>query len=396
MKYFLIAGEASGDLHASHLMSSLLKRDSEAQFRYFGGDNMRAVGGTMLRHYSTLAYMGFIEVIKHLPEILRGRSQCKDAIREFQPDVVILVDYPGFNLNIAAWVHKNMPRTKVVYYISPKIWAWKEYRIKQIRKNVDKMLCILPFEVEWYRQRGMEVEYVGNPTVDELSEVLSDPFDRDSFCQHHGCNANQNIIAILPGSRKAEVLGNLPIMLEALTTISCHQLIVCGAPGLNAGFYDEIIRRHQMVPPVRVVFGETYQVLRAAELAVVTSGTATLETAYIGCPQVVCYQLGGGKLFYNIMRYLLRHIRYVSLVNLILEGLPSPNRLDDPLPEPAVPELLGYKLTLKAIKHEVLSLNNRGAKCRLMLQQYQKMRHILGEPGAPEHAADSIMKMFNK
>lgn len=396
MKYFLIAGEASGDLHASHLMRSLLARDPEAQFRYYGGDNMRAVGGTLLRHYSTLAYMGYVEVVKHLPEILRGRSQCKDSIREFKPDAVILVDYPGFNLDIAGWVHKKMPGTKVIYYISPKIWAWKEYRLKQIRKNVDKMLCILPFEVEWYRQRGMEVEYVGNPTVDELSNMLQEPFNRDAFCQHHDINANQSIIAILPGSRKAEVLGNLPIMLEALTTISCHQLVVCGAPGLGMEFYEDIMRRHQMVPPVRVVFGETYQVLRAAELAVVTSGTATLETAYIGCPQVVCYQMGGGKILYNIMRYLLRHIRYVSLVNLILEGLPSPDRLDDPLPEPAVPELLGYKLTLKAIKHEVLALSNRSAKCRVMLGYYDRMRQILGEPGAPEHAADSIMKMLKK
>lgn len=394
MKYFLIAGEASGDLHASHLMASIKKRDTEAQFRYYGGDQMRAQGGVLLRHYSTLAYMGFKEVILHLPEILRGRSQCKRELQDFKPDMLILIDYPGFNLNIAQWVKTNMPQVKVTYYISPKIWAWKEYRIKQIRKYVDKMLCILPFEEEWYKDRGVDVVYVGNPTVDELAPIMAKPFDRDEWCRHHGFNPNQDIIAIVPGSRKAEVKGNLPLMLEALTTMSCHQLVVCGAPGLGLDYYEDIIRQHQMVPRVRVVFGETYQVLRAAEIAAVTSGTATLETAYIGCPQVVCYQLGGGKLFYNIMKFVLRHIRYVSLVNLIYEGLPKSNATDDAQQEPAVKELIGYKLTVQSLKHEMLAINNRSATCRLMLKRYDVMRQKLGAVGAPERAADEVLKML--
>ncbi|MBR5068181.1 MAG: lipid-A-disaccharide synthase [Bacteroidales bacterium] len=390
MKYYLIAGEASGDLHASHLMAQLKARDSKAKFRYFGGDAMRAVGGTLVHHYKDLAYMGFVQVVKHLPEILRGRSECKQDIRKFAPDVLILVDYPGFNLNIAKWVKAKLPSVKVCYYISPKIWAWKEYRIKTILKNVDCMLSILPFEPEWYRQRGYEVHYVGNPTVDELAPLVAKPFDRDAFCEKHRINRNQSIIALLPGSRMAEIHDNLPKMLQAATTISCHQVIIAGAPALGPEFYEEIIRGHNMVPPVKLVFGETYDIVRAAEVAAVTSGTATLETAYLRCPEVVCYSFGGGKLVYKIMQFLLRKIKYVSLVNLVLDG----SSKEHPLKEPVVKELLGYQMTVEAIHHELIRLLGDSAERRQMLSQYDKMAAILGTPGAPARAAEMIISLL--
>lgn len=392
MKYYLIAGEASGDLHASFLMRQLKKLDPQAHFRFFGGDSMAAEGGTLVRHYRDLAYMGFVQVVRHLPQILQGMKTCKNDIAQYQPDAVILIDYPGFNLDIAKWVKTQMPSVKVFYYISPKIWAWKEYRIKQIRKYVDRLLCILPFEVEWFHQRGYEVTYVGNPTVDELAPIVAHAFDRQDFCLRHEINANQSIIALLPGSRRAEVNDNLPKMLEAATSISCHQLVVAGAPAVPRELYDQIIRRYQMVPPVKIVFGETFDLVRAAEVAAVTSGTATLETAYLGCPQVVCYRFGGGKLVYSIMQYVLRHIRFVSLVNLLLDGFSK----DHPLEKPAVPELLGYKFSSELLHQELVSLMGQSEARSRMLAQYARMKEILGEPGAPVRAASAILEILKK
>lgn len=392
MKYYLIAGEASGDLHASFLMRQLKKLDPQAHFRFFGGDSMAAEGGTLVRHYRDLAYMGFVQVVRHLPQILQGMKTCKNDIAQYQPDAVILIDYPGFNLDIAKWVKTQMPSVKVFYYISPKIWAWKEYRIKQIRKYVDRLLCILPFEVEWFHQRGYEVTYVGNPTVDELAPIVAHAFDRQDFCLRHEINANQSIIALLPGSRRAEVSDNLPKMLEAATSISCHQLVVAGAPAVPRELYDQIIRRYQMVPPVKIVFGETFDLVRAAEVAAVTSGTATLETAYLGCPQVVCYRFGGGKLVYSIMQYVLRHIRFVSLVNLLLDGFSK----DHPLEKPAVPELLGYKFSSELLHQELVSLMGQSEARSRMLAQYARMKEILGEPGAPVRAASAILEILKK
>lgn len=392
MKYYLIVGEASGDLHASRLMRQLRQQDAEADFRYFGGDAMRAEGGTLVCHYRELAYMGFVQVAKHLPQILSGMARCRNDVRSYNPDVIILVDYPGFNLDMAAWVKSRMPHVKVCYYISPKIWAWKEYRIRQIRRNVDLLLSILPFEVEWFRQRDYAVQYVGNPTVDELAPIAAALFDREAFCRRHDINSNQSIIALLPGSRRAEVRGNLPVMLEAATTISCHQLVVAGAPGLEASFYEDIVRTRQMVPRVKVVFGETYELLRAAEVAAVTSGTATLETAYLRCPQVVCYQLGGGKLFYNVMKFLLRKIRFVSLVNLLLDGFSRQH----PLREPAVPELLSIHFTAENLHHHLVQLCGQSAARARMLEHYDRMIELLGEPGAPERAARLIIEQCQK
>lgn len=388
MRYYLIAGEASGDLHASRLMHELLLKDPKAEFRYFGGDAMQSEGGTLVCHYRDLAYMGFVQVALHLRQILGGMKRCKEDIASYQPDAVILIDYPGFNLGIAKWVKTHLPAVKVVYYISPKIWAWKEYRLKSIRRYVDCLLSILPFEVEWFAERGYQVDYVGNPTVDELAPIAAASFDRDDFCARHGLNANQSIIALLPGSRKAEVNGNLPIMLEAATSFSCHQVLVAGAPGLTPEFYDAILSRFRMVPPVRLVFGETYDILRAAEVAAVTSGTATLETAYLRVPQVVCYQFKGGMPFYRIMKWVLRHIGHVSLVNLILCGI---GKQENP---PAVKELLGPFLTPQQLRCELNSLLGDSAPRREMLAGYDRMISLLGTPGAPVKAAERIFALF--
>lgn len=381
MKYYLIAGEASGDLHASHLMRQLKIQDPEAQFRYYGGDAMQSEGGTLVCHYSQLAYMGFVQVALHLRQILTGMSRCKKDIAAFNPDAVILVDYPGFNLSIAKWVKRNL-QAKVFYYISPKIWAWKEYRLKDIRTNVDCMLSILPFEVDYYHRHDYEINYVGNPTVDELAPLREQQFDRDAFCAKNDINANQPIIAILAGSRKAEVKGNLPIMLDAASKISCHEIVIAGAPGLTPEFYEPIISRYRTVPPVKVVFGQTYDLLRAAQVAAVTSGTATLETAYLNVPQVVCYQFKGGMLVYKIMEIALRRIRYVSLVNLLLDA-------------PSVVELLGPFLTAHRLREELKKILDDGSERSTMLAEYDRMRQILGEPGAPERAARIIIKEIN-
>lgn len=378
MKYYLIAGEASGDLHASRLMQELKEQDPYADFRFYGGDAMKAVGGTLVCHYSKLAYMGFVQVALHLREILSGMSQCKKDIAAYQPDAVILVDYPGFNLGIAKWVKKNL-KAKVIYYISPKIWAWKEYRLKDIRENVDCMLSILPFEVDYYKKHDYEITYVGNPTVDELETLRTEEFNREEFCNKHDLNSNQSIIAVLAGSRKAEVKGNLPIMLEAVTKIPCHQIVVAGAPGLTPEFYAPILEKYKTVPPVRVVFGETYDILRSSSVAAVTSGTATLETAFLNVPQVVCYQFKGGMLVYKIMEFALRRIRYVSLVNLLLDA-------------PSVVELLGPFLTPNRLREELLKILDDGGDRSKMLAEYDRMRSILGQPGAPQRAAAKIIE----
>ena len=380
MKYYLIAGEASGDLHASRLMRELKQRDPHAQFRFYGGDAMKAEGGVLVCHYSQLAYMGFVQVALHLREILTGMSRCKQDIATYQPDAIILVDYPGFNLGIAKWVKKKLS-AKVFYYISPKIWAWKEYRLKDIRKYVDCMLSILPFEVDYYKKHDYDVTYVGNPTVDELEPLRTENFSREAFCLAHDLNLNQPIIAILAGSRKAEVMGNLPIMLDAAIRFTCHQVVIAGAPGLSADFYQPILDRFRAVPPVKIVFGETYDLLRSAQVAAVTSGTATLETAFLNVPQVVCYQFRGGKLAYKIMEFALRRIRYVSLVNLLLDS-------------PAVVELLGPYLTANRLYAELSRIEDDCADRRAMLAEYERMRTILGAPGAPERAADAIVRFL--
>lgn len=387
MKYYLIAGEASGDLHASHLMHQLKLKDPDADFRYYGGDAMKSEGGYQVCHYSELAYMGFYQVMMHLDTILSNMKRCKEDIARYVPDALILVDYPGFNLGIAKWVRKHLPAVKVCYYISPKIWAWKSYRLKAIRRDVDLMLSILPFEVDWYKQRDYAVSYIGNPTVDELSSMLSVP---------KGVSETKDkFILLVPGSRRAEVADNLKIMLQA--TQGMGPRIIAGAPGLEPDYYAEVLTGlGNLGKDVQVCFGKTHQLMRHAHVAAVTSGTATLEAAYLDCPQVVCYNLKGGYLFYNIMKFVLRNIRYVSLVNLLIYGLSGDKSLPDER-HAAVCELLGPYLNERTLRSELEKLMDDASPERLkMFEQYALMRHRLGEPGAPARAAEQIMLKLKK
>ncbi|KAA6312923.1 Lipid-A-disaccharide synthase, partial [termite gut metagenome] len=313
MKYYLIVGEASGDLHASRLMAALKEADDQAEFRFFGGDLMVAVGGVQVKHYKDLAYMGFIPVLLHLPAIFANMRRCKEDIANWKPDVVIPVDYPGFNLNIAKFVRAKT-NILVYYYISPKIWAWKEYRIKNIKRDVNELFSILPFEVEFYNKHQYPVHYVGNPTVDEVMEFKAESGESfSSFTKDNGLN-NKPIIALLAGSRKQEIKDNLPDMLKAASGFSDYQLVLAGAPGIAGEYYNRYVGN----AGVKVVFGQTFRLLQQAEAALVTSGTATLETALFRVPQVVCYHTPAGKIVSFLKKRIL-NVRYISLVNLIIE-----------------------------------------------------------------------------
>ena len=328
MKYYLIVGEASGDLHASHLMRAIQKEDKAAEFRFFGGDLMQAVGGTLVRHYKDLAYMGFIPVLLHLPTIFRNMSFCKRDITAWQPDCVILVDYPGFNLKIAKFVHQEKQRLaaqaplptgegqgvgpQVFYYISPKIWAWKEWRIKSIRRYVDQLFSILPFEVDFFEKKHhYPIHYVGNPTADEVRDFLKNK----NNCQLSIVNCQLPIIALLAGSRRQEIKDNLPAMIEAAEPFADeYQLVVAGAPSIDDDFYAPFIEGK----PVTLVKNQTYPLLAQATAALVTSGTATLETALFNVPQVVCYKTPVPRLVRLAFKLFIK-CKYISLVNLIAD-----------------------------------------------------------------------------
>ncbi|MBR3717948.1 MAG: lipid-A-disaccharide synthase, partial [Bacteroidaceae bacterium] len=312
MKYYLIVGEASGDLHASNLMRALKERDGEAEFRFFGGDLMAAVGGTLVKHYKELAYMGFIPVLMHLRTIFRNMRLCKEDIVQWKPDVLILVDYPGFNLDIAKYIHSHT-EIPVFYYISPKIWAWKEYRIKNIKRDVDQLYSILPFEVEFFEgKHHYPIHYVGNPTLDEVELFKSDYKQSTAdFKAEHGLS-EKPVLALLAGSRKQEIKDNLTRMIEAASAFPRYQMVLAGAPGISPDYYDPFLKGHS----VKVVFGKTYELLSHADVALVTSGTATLETALFRVPQVVCYYIKMGW-FISFMRKLVLRVKFISLVNLV-------------------------------------------------------------------------------
>ncbi|MBR4644328.1 MAG: lipid-A-disaccharide synthase [Bacteroidaceae bacterium] len=373
MKYYLIVGEASGDLHASHLMAALKEEDAQAQFRFFGGDKMLAQGGTLVSHYKDLAYMGFMDVALHLRTILRGMKKCKDDIVAWNPDVVILVDYPGFNLKIARFLH-DKTKIPVFYYISPKIWAWKEGRIKEIRRNVNEMFSILPFEVEFYEQKHhYPIHYVGNPTVDEVDAFLKEnPADEEGFRKAAGLD-NRPIIALLAGSRKQEIRDNLPRMiLAASSLIAEYQLVLAAAPGIEDDYYEKCMQEAD----VKVLRGQTYNILRYATAALVTSGTATLETALFRVPQVVCYYMKAGRLA-SFARRLMLKIPYISLVNLIAD-------------KEVVPELVANEMTVKTTRQHLLSILPGGEAREKQLAGYELMAQRLGEPGAPKRAAQKM------
>lgn len=372
MKYYLIAGEASGDLHASNLMRSLKKQDTDAEFRFFGGDLMQSVGGTLVKHYRDMAYMGFIPVLLHLRTIFRNMDLCKSDILEWKPDVLILIDYPGFNLKIAEYVkkHTDIP---VYYYISPKIWAWKEYRIKNIKRDIDKMLSILPFEIEFYRKHDYPISYVGNPSVDSVTEYLvNHPADRTAFLKDNGLT-DKPIVAILAGSRKQEIKDNLTRMIEVARSFPDYQFVVAGAPGISKEYYAQYIDSG-----TNIVYSQTYRLLQHSVAAMVTSGTATLETALFEVPQVVCYYMSAGKIVSFLRKFLLK-VKYVSLVNLITG-------------EETVRELVADGMTASNLKHEFAAILPEGTKRERMLKGYSDLKRILGNPGASEKAAEIIVR----
>ena len=369
MKYYLIVGEASGDLHASHLMRSLKEIDNEADFRFFGGDLMTAVGGTRVRHYRDLAYMGLIPVLLHLPTILKNMKFCKQDIQSWQPDCVILVDYPGFNLKIAKYV-KSRTNIPVYYYISPKIWAWKEHRIKNIRRDVDELFSILPFEVDFFEKKHhYPIHYVGNPTAAEVRSYLA------SSTPSGG--EDKPIIALLAGSRRQEIKDNLPAMIEAVSPyMNDYRVILAGAPGIDADYYATFVKGSG----VEVVYNETYPLLAKAHAALVTSGTATLETALFNVPQVVCYKLPLPKIARIVRRYLIK-VPYISLVNLIAD-------------REVVTELLADTFTVGHIRHELERILS-GPDREHMLEGYAEVARRLGDQKAPDNAAKLIVGLLS-
>ncbi|WP_352420987.1 lipid-A-disaccharide synthase [Proteiniphilum sp.] len=369
MKYYLIAGEASGDLHASNLMQSLRDLDKEADFRFFGGDLMQTAGGTLVRHYRDMAFMGIMPVLLNARTILRNLAFCKEDIAAYRPDAVILVDYPGFNLKIAKYV-KTQLGIPVYYYISPKVWAWKEYRVKSFKKYVDEMLSILPFEVDFFKKHQYNIHYVGNPTVDAIAQRDHKEETFSQFIEANGLE-NKPMIALLAGSRKQEIAANLPSMLEAMREYSeGYQLVVAGAPGIDPSFYDDFTGSF---PPAKVLFNQTYRILAQSDAALVTSGTATLETALLNVPQVVCYKTPTPKLTYWVFKHLL-HTPYISLVNLICG-------------REVVKELFARFFTVDNIRKELKQILHVQSYRQNMLDNYEEMRQILGGPGASQRAA---------
>ena len=377
MKYYLIVGEASGDLHASHLMAALKEEDPRAEFRFFGGDMMAAVGGTMVKHYKELAYMGFIPVLLHLRTIFANMKRCKEDIVAWSPDVVILVDYPGFNLDIAKFVHAKT-KIPVYYYISPKIWAWKEYRIKNIRRDVGELFSILPFEVEFFEGHQYPIHYVGNPTVDEVTAFKA--ANPETFADFISDNelADKPIIALLAGSRKQEIKDNLPDMIRAASAFPDYQLVLAAAPGISPEYYAEFVKGTNL----QVIFGRTYRLLQQADVALVTSGTATLETALFRVPQVVCYHTPVGKLVSFLRKHILK-VKFISLVNLIAG-------------REVVRELVADTMTVENMRNELKRLLFQEDYRRKMLDGYKEMARLLGPAGAPRHAAREMVKLLKK
>ena len=418
MKYYLIVGEASGDLHASHLMRSLRKEDPEAEFRFFGGDLMTDVGGTRVRHFKELAYMGFIPVLLHLPTIFRNMRLCKSDIAQWQPDAVILVDYPGFNLSIAEHVHEtreavrtapptpqndpspnppndqttNLPndqtthlpndpspaRPRVYYYISPKIWAWKEYRIRNIRRDVDELFSILPFEVPFFEQKHhYPIHYVGNPTADEVRTFKAQNTETFEQFTARTTGDRRPIIALLAGSRRQEIKDNLPAMIEATRDICDYQLVLAGAPSIEDDYYERFLRGSN----VHIVHNDTYALLAQSTAALVTSGTATLETALFGVPQVVCYKVA----LPHIARFafnLIVKCRFISLVNLIAD-------------REVVPELMADRFSVESIRTSLRSILPGGSARNDQLEGYRKVADALGTTSAPDNAARLMVSLLN-
>ncbi|MEY3679033.1 MAG: hypothetical protein RI924_1174 [Bacteroidota bacterium] len=369
MKYYLIAGEASGDLHGANLMKALKTLDKEADFRFFGGDLMQAQGGVCDKHYSEMAFMGFIEVLANLRTIAKNLKLAKQSIKACKPDALILIDFPGFNLKIAEFAKsEGIP---VHYYISPKVWAWNQKRVLKIKCIVDHLYCILPFEVAFYKSWGMDVDYVGNPLMDAISSYPFNP----NFHKDHQLD-NRPILAILPGSRKMELEHVLPQMIAASDRFPDYQLVIAGAPNFKPEDYSVYLGDRK----ISIVFNATYDLLKNAEAALVTSGTATLETALLNCPQVVLYR--GSKISVAIARLLVK-IRFISLVNLIMD-------------REVVKELIQEEAHADRIAEELKAILNNSASRNQMLHDYQYLAKRVGPAGASERTAALIQKYLRK
>lgn len=364
MKYYLVAGEASGDLHGANLMKALKLEDANADFRYFGGDKMRAQGGELVKHYADMAFMGFTEVVLNLRKIFKNLRACKADILAYQPDALILIDFPGFNLKIAEFAKAN--HIKVCYYISPKVWAWNQKRVLKIKKNVDHLFCILPFEVDFYKKWGMEVDYVGNPLLDEIAAFKPN----SNFSTANVLN-EKPIIAFLPGSRKQEIERLLPVMLGVVNAFKDYQFVIAAAPNFTADYYQALIGDQH----AKLIFSQTYDLLHQAHAAVVASGTATLETALFNVPQVVVYK--GGAISIAIARLLVK-IRFISLVNLIVD-------------RKIVTELIQEDCSVNKITEELKQIVT-GAERQNMLQDYQQLHQLMGDAGASERTAKLIVQ----
>lgn len=370
MKYYIIAGEASGDLHASNLMYAIKERDPQADFRVWGGDLMKKAGGKLVKHYSELAFMGFVEVFKNIFTILDNISFCKTDIMQYKPDALILVDYPGFNLRIAEFAHEK--GLKVIYYISPQVWAWKRSRVKKIKRVVDKMIVILPFEKDFYKKYNFEVDFVGHPLLDAIKQEEVSP--KDKFYAANGLT-NKPIVALLPGSRKQEVGKMLNIMLSVVPEYKEYQFVVAGIGSITHRFYSEIIGDR----PVKLLMNKTHEILHYASAALVTSGTAMLETALIGTPQVVCYK--GNNISYQIAKRIV-HVKYISLVNLIMDKL-------------VVTELIQSELTRENLIKQLDNLLNDKHVIDKIKSDYAELREKLGQAGASKVAAEKIILELN-
>ena len=380
MKYFIIAGEASGDLHGSRLIAELRRRDPEAQFRFFGGDLMaQSAGVEPVVHYRNMAFMGFVNVLLNIDKIFRLQRLAEQNLLDFLPDKVILIDYPGFNLRFAKFVKSNLPSAEVDYYIAPKLWAWKEYRLKSIKCYVDRMFTIFPFETEWFGSRGYGVEYVGNPSVDSVSAFMNENFDEQQFRAENNLDSRP-IVALLAGSRRQEIRSCLPIMVQLVERYPDYQFVIAAAPGIEPEFYQEIITKNfpQLSTFNFQLSTSTYSLLRIAHAAVVNSGTATLETALFRVPQVVVYKVFGGRLT-MLLKPLLIKTPWVSLVNIIAQ-------------REVVTELLAHNYTLSRTDVELRTILADSNRRQQILQSYDQIIHTLGPAGADARCAEKIYK----
>lgn len=373
MKFFLIAGEASGDLHGANLIRAIKEQAPESEFQAWGGDRMEAAGANISMHYRELAFMGFVEVIANLRTILKNIEKCKKEIAAYQPDTLVFIDYPGFNMRIGAFAKEQ--GIKTFYYISPQVWAWKQKRVYKLRSFVDQMFVILPFEQDFYAQFGMKVDFVGHPLLDAIGQYNREPFDEQGLRKEWGLSTEKPVVALLPGSRKQEVKAMLQVMLQAVEDIHDTEFVVAGAPSLELSFYKEVLKGSE----VKVVQGNTYGLLRMAKAALVTSGTATLETALFDVPQVVCYK--GNVFSYLIARQLVK-VKYISLVNLIMDRV-------------VVKELIQREMNVQSVRNELSKLLGDDNYRSKMKADYAELRQVLGGEGASEVTAKLMLKTLS-